>query len=64
MSAVTAVLSAPDDPGLVPAPAGDARFLKTGRLWPAWPPSGDQRIVPRQQVSPVAAATVAGRSLA
>ena len=42
---------------------GDARFLKTGRPWPTWPPSGDQRTVPRQQIPPVAAATVGGRGL-
>jgi hypothetical protein len=36
---------------------GNARFLKTGRLWSTWPPSGGQKTAPRQQVSAVAAAT-------
>jgi hypothetical protein len=40
MGAVTAALPAPasaTDPGLVRS-GGDARFLKTGRLWSTWPP--------------------------
>jgi hypothetical protein len=65
MGAVTAALPAPasaTDPGLVRS-GGDARFLKTGRLWSTWPPSGDRRTVSGQQVFAVAAATAGGRSL-
>jgi hypothetical protein len=54
---------APHDPGLVRS-GGDARFLGRQALVHLAPSSGDQRAVPRQQVSPVAAATVGGRSLA